>query len=256
MKRYILLCLAALVPSVSAALTKPEILTREREFTAIVWDLDANGDGQFQVADTMISMHDEPSRRFRRSGVDPLKSPVAKWFIDHNVDFLTSISGVNYAMGARETPTEAIAWMGTHVNKPVGLSGEQFVALVNAHIITSNNWSGNDDCVGVAGYGTDWPFRISSGTGEMQTDAASWNGYYKRLCRLSNSDDCSAGEYNTWQPAEGGDLLVIHETFPLPHNNKRHVATVVELGGTSTMVIECTGNNEIEGTAEHPWPFA
>lgn len=232
MKNFFFTLLALTVFAVLAgdarALTRPEVITRAREFITISWS----------IADTAAALHDSPRHRYWETGECYRHSPLKEWIQNYQGGSWHGwYSGAAYAFGGRQTPSKAMSWVSGGVPSAIGLCYDQW----NWRYQRSRNpfcFAGNDDCVGLAGYATWWPDWDSQGTSDILADAQSSNGYYVQLCRGA----CAGTEHGYEEPRQA-DLLV---------DPGSHVVVWVTGDWTTTStIIEATGNAAYERAVEH-----
>lgn len=231
MKNFPFILVALIVLAVLArdamALTRPEIITRAREFTAINWS----------IADTAAALHDSPSHRYWETGECGRHSPLTEWIQNYQGEAWDGLySGACYAYGGRQTPGQATSWVSGGVPNAIGLCSAQWYWRFN-HNRNPFCFAGNDDCVGLAGYATQWRNWSSHGTSDILADAQRTDGYYIQLCRGA----CAGTEYGYEEPSQA-DLLV---------DPGSHVVVWVTGDWTTTStIIEATGNAAYERAVE------
>ena len=121
MKNFPFILVALIVLAVLArdamALTRPEIITRAREFTAINWS----------IADTAAALHDSPSHRYWETGECGRHSPLTEWIQNYQGEAWDGLySGACYAYGGRQTPGQATSWVSGGVPNAIGLCSAQW----------------------------------------------------------------------------------------------------------------------------------
>jgi len=220
------LALLASLAGDASALTRPEVITRARQFTTVSWS----------ISDRGPALYDSPLYRYAETGKCDSHSPLVEWIANYN-EGRDSANGAAYAYGGRQTPVEATNWVADGVKKAIGLCEDQW-KWREGHGKSPYCFSGNDDCVGVAGYATQWRSWTTQGTSAMHEDAQSRNGYYTQLC----AGACEGTVHGYEEPLQA-DLCV---------NPGVHVF-VWESGDwtTSSNIIEGTGNAAYERAVEH-----
>lgn len=210
-----------------AAITRPEILARAREFTTISW----------AIADTALALHDAPPRRYWETGQCNRHSPLVEWIQNYQGgNWNDAYGGAAYAYGGRHTPSETSNWLASGVGGPIGQCLQQWQWRIE-HNKYPYAFAGNDDCVGVAGFATRWRNTRTQDTEAMLTDAQNPDGYYVQLCRGA----CS-GTPNGYEEPQPGDVLV------KPRNHCFVWVSGSWAGGSS--FIEGTGNAAYERAVE------